>query len=244
MRYNFDSTFSPRSVIDIDQHSPIAVETPHSLMNGFRHANGDSCRRRLFISIVAQKIDVKKVSSQSERIYAWNISTDFMNNSRTMTLLASELLCWFWFLSGCQNIKFTRFHPNLSSRCFSHIKSCCGCNSHIWRKEFHATTHNWIFHISILYDFLWYFLLVLLCCWLWKMWSNNLMIPLELESSEKRNEQFARWNWKMKISCNPWTKSEKISELEENLERKSERNPVCLLYVLCYHSYQSPSLIS
>lgn len=33
-------------------HSPIAVATPHTLINGFRHVNGESCRRRFFTSIL------------------------------------------------------------------------------------------------------------------------------------------------------------------------------------------------
>lgn len=35
----------------IEHHSPIAVATPHTLMSGFKHVNGESCRLRFFASM-------------------------------------------------------------------------------------------------------------------------------------------------------------------------------------------------
>lgn len=34
-------------------NSPIAVATPHTLISGFRHVNGDSCRLRFFTSMLS-----------------------------------------------------------------------------------------------------------------------------------------------------------------------------------------------
>lgn len=52
----------------VPHHSPIAVATPQTLINGFKHVNGDSCRLLFFASIFYRAADKTRESKLSDSI--------------------------------------------------------------------------------------------------------------------------------------------------------------------------------
>lgn len=82
----------------IIEHSPIAVATPHTFIKGFRHVNGDSCRRRFFASI----------------FYHALIALSMYTNQNCQTQWLSHVICGasmsrfrFAYFRHCTSVTFT-----------------------------------------------------------------------------------------------------------------------------------------
>jgi hypothetical protein len=60
-------------------HSPMAVATPHTLIKGFKHVNGESCRLRFFTSIfylTAEDFPCTHKSKLSQTLDGFHMSND------------------------------------------------------------------------------------------------------------------------------------------------------------------------
>lgn len=165
------------------QHSPIAVETPHTLINGFKHANGDSCRRRLFTSISSSEQRCQSFVTMRTHLCLQNIHRchEWRNNGCLLAVKCCvDFSLSFRFYRWCQNIKKIQLDGWCQSLASTQRIPAAAVTLMLFEKRISRDNAQLNFpHISP--DFSQYFFpppmfSAMLGFWLKSLWSETLML--------------------------------------------------------------------